>query len=946
MPTRKILIMQKTAIFLFTFFVFSHEQMYAQQSIKALTDYKTDRKSLQFVSMFNEYLLVDNGEFYLDVLSVNDEGQMYKVFESEIPYCIDGKTIRAGINDTHIMFYYGDHLILQNFHTGETRMVDNLPQFESESYPTAHFVGSDYYNVRADSNYLYFLDNDSLHGIYEYVPYVKGDFLQIFKRVNNETKILVEYVPENKIYELNKDDEIFYKTKYPGFMYQHQPFGVFGNFSERYVLYMVDEDGSLDSLNGPLPRLQFVDKAKYSSSLLMLSEERNENNWYPYKVFYKYDLSLDTLISLDTLEGFDINNFYLLTDSLYAYNDYQNFYVANFYTKEKIILDVPEYSYFSDHVQSKLVFMDIDYPTYVYDYYDHTLNKLTDSDILSYRNATRLKKVDKAFYFDLDQLTFPLYEVSDNIYSYDQTIATSANQNGLRTSFLQRSDNYIFTFEDDGIVVLDTTRTDGYRKKQLINHTINLGCFKYGWYEYKDIVYGQIPIYKDGKKYYELVSLDLESLQFTNLTEDLGLISFEGDFPTYFNGYNGFLFLNKKVIDIDRHAVFDISSYYNGSGIQEMLKFENKIVLLTYDKLIEFSNPEFNYIRTLDLKSKKLIGDKYYAYKKSQSQNIITFSDGKNEMEIMDLKDFNFSNYYSYITPGNAVVMTNYTTNQIRMYILSNDTDGSLLVEKVYDKTFDDITNLREQHNDEFICFSVKTPSEEISHFYNLMTKSHTELKGVFINKIIDIYDNHIVFLNDSLRRIEKMNFEGQVIKALDYLENTTFIHPDYRSNNGHKGLYILDNSSNNRSSKLVFDSETFSFVYDSGCEYEFFTLTDLNNVVYKDAAYYFNFDLGEKGKQIYRLQNPYDAETTHTFDGEMNTFGLFPNPVSFALEIQTSEPCALHSVKVYDFLGRNQPVLHQPCETTLQVDHLGQGAYIIELMEGTNRKVARFVKM
>lgn len=115
-------------------------------------------------------------------------------------------------------------------------------------------------------------------------------------------------------------------------------------------------------------------------------------------------------------------------------------------------------------------------------------------------------------------------------------------------------------------------------------------------------------------------------------------------------------------------------------------------------------------------------------------------------MEIMDLKDFNFSNYYSYITPGNAVVMTNYTTNQIRMYILSNDTDGSLLVEKVYDKTFDDITNLREQHNDEFICFSVKTPSEEISHFYNLMTKSHTELKGVFINKIIDIYDNHIVF--------------------------------------------------------------------------------------------------------------------------------------------------------------------------------------------------------
>lgn len=79
------------------------------------------------------------------------------------------------------------------------------------------------------------------------------------------------------------------------------------------------------------------------------------------------------------------------------------------------------------------------------------------------------------------------------------------------------------------------------------------------------------------------------------------------------------------MIDIDRHAVFDISSYYNGSGIQEMLKFENKIVLITYDKLIEFSNPEFNYIRTLDLKSKKLIGDKYYAYKNPKARILLLF---------------------------------------------------------------------------------------------------------------------------------------------------------------------------------------------------------------------------------------------------------------------------------------------------------------------------------
>ncbi|MBK9737167.1 MAG: hypothetical protein IPO92_20320 [Saprospiraceae bacterium] len=87
-------------------------------------------------------------------------------------------------------------------------------------------------------------------------------------------------------------------------------------------------------------------------------------------VFYKYDLTLDTLIPLDTLKGYHFDDIYILTDSLYSYSDYENFYIVNFYTKEKIILDVPKNSDFTNHVQSKLVFRDIDFPTYVYDYYD------------------------------------------------------------------------------------------------------------------------------------------------------------------------------------------------------------------------------------------------------------------------------------------------------------------------------------------------------------------------------------------------------------------------------------------------------------------------------------------------------------------------------------------------------------------------------------------------
>ncbi len=117
--TRKnISIMQKIAILLLTILLFSEEKINAQETLKELTNYKSDRKSLHFVAGSDEYLLVDNGEYNLDVLTINDEGQLFKVFESEVPYCLEGKTIRADINDTHILFNYGDHLVLQNFHTG------------------------------------------------------------------------------------------------------------------------------------------------------------------------------------------------------------------------------------------------------------------------------------------------------------------------------------------------------------------------------------------------------------------------------------------------------------------------------------------------------------------------------------------------------------------------------------------------------------------------------------------------------------------------------------------------------------------------------------------------------------------------------------------------------------------------------------------------------------
>ncbi len=937
--------MQKIAILLLAILFFSEEKINGQETLKELTNYKTDRKYFRFVASFNEYLLVDNGEYNLDVLSINDEGQLYKVFESELPYCINGQTIRADINDTHILFNYGDHLVLQNFHTGETRSVYNLPPSENDIYPKAYFWGSDYYCTKADSNYLYFLDNDSLQGIYEYVPYVKGDFIISYKRVNNEKQTKVEYVPENKIYELEKYDQVFHDNKFPGLMYQHQPSNVNSDLSEKYVLYIVDEFGKLDSINRPLPKLCFIDKAKYSSSLLMLSEDRSESSLGRYNVFYKYDISMDTLIPLDTLRVFGIIDIFLLTDSLYFFRNFENFYIGNLYTKEKLKIDLPEYTYVVDHVQSKLIFLQSDYTILVYDYYDRTLSKLAEKFCICWKYK-KFKKVDKAYYFNLDKLNFPLYEVSDSIYSHDQTIATSANQNGLRTVFIQKSDNYIYTFEEDGIVVLDTTQNDGYRYKKLINHPIISGYFRYGWYSYKDIFYCQIPVFRDGKIFIELVGLNLKNLELINLTEDLGLPAKEGNIPFYLFSSKGFIFINGKLIDIEGQTLLDRETSLITGSFTGIMKLDNKVIYMTSGEIIEYTYPELNYIRRIEVKSIRKIGTKYFAYNTYERPDIFILSDGSNEVEITDLMDFNIGSYTDYINPKNVIIASNYITNQIRIYVISNHTDGTFKVEQVYDKTFDDKTSLDERHIDEYICFTVESPSGDVSYFYNDISNKITELKGFNVFKIIDIYDNHVIYLNDSLRRIEKINLEGQVVESLDYLENTENIYPDFKLNNGRDGLFILGYTSFFKRLRIVFDSKTFSYVYNTECGFDFVDWITYDNGIYKDNAYYFSLDIGKNGRQIYKLHNPYDTGTSPTIDGKISTFGLYPNPVTSALDIKTSEPCTIHSLKVYDYLGRSHPVLHQPCETTIQVDHLEQGAYIIELIEGTSRKVARFVKM
>ena len=70
--------MQKITTLLLAILFFSEVKINGQETLKELTNYKTDSKSLQFVASSDEYLLVDNGEYYFDVLSINDDDNCIK----------------------------------------------------------------------------------------------------------------------------------------------------------------------------------------------------------------------------------------------------------------------------------------------------------------------------------------------------------------------------------------------------------------------------------------------------------------------------------------------------------------------------------------------------------------------------------------------------------------------------------------------------------------------------------------------------------------------------------------------------------------------------------------------------------------------------------------------------------------------------------------------------
>jgi hypothetical protein len=926
------------------FFLFSNF-LIAQTDLLMLTNYTSERKSFEYLNQSEEYILVDDGNQNVHVLTVDSSGQLFTFFESEIPYCISGRTIKISMNNNLLLFYHDDYIIFQNFFTGETWTVDNLP--ESQGDATAYFVDENFYLISGEYYYLFSIHDNKLFGVYDYIPTVKGNLI-ISRKIQNSDLTIITHTVTGDSLELDENYRILRTENFDGIFYQRQPRGINEMTSDQYLLFKVNQDGSIDTVNQLLPRLHYADTTQNDSIILMLnnSYSLNDNEWSTLTSIYNFNVKTNILHLIDTIFANEIFFTKFITDSLLLYSNEADNYIINIYDKSKTKIELPEYMIYDYKIQNKLMFLEFNLPVYAYDYKSKKTLQVSNRDILTADNLSTIFKNGKVYYFDINQLQFPLYEVSDTIYEHHQNIALQANQNGLRTSFLAESADYIFSFVDDGIVVLDTTNANGYRQKKVIDFPINLGCFDLGWYEYENVIYGFIPVYNNGNKLYELVSVDLKTLELINLTENSDIITYINSVPEYLAGSGGFIYWGNHLFDIQTKKYYNVQTLLGLTGINHILRYEDKVIIIHSDRMIEMSYPDFSFVSYTDATFQRFIGDHFFVYKKNQGNQNVWISDGYDHIEILNSKDYKIFRGHRFNLPEDAITLLDLKTRKIFIYTVFYANDSKTNISKDYEKSFSQFFNYSERHLDGHICFGAKTDSFELGVLYNLKTKNATELEDINVYSILYIDEDHFAYINRSNRSIEKIDFTGQVFDVLPFPENSEFISTVNEVNKGQNGLYILDVFSNTKYSKLVFDSKKFSFIYDSGCSKESYTRSNQINAVYKDKAYYFNLDLDEKGKQIYKMTNPYDLGTSSTVQAVMENISVFPNPVSNTINIVSSNPCSVFSLQIYDNVGRSLNIPFKTCQTQIFVEHLQQGVYYLEVNEGYKRRFTRFLKI
>jgi hypothetical protein len=919
----------------------------AQFIPKSLTNYKSERKSLNLIDQQKEFLLVEYTD-YLSVMSVNDNGQLYTVYISKTPYCHDASIINVVMNDEYILFYYGSHIILENFITGQIRKLDNIPTALVNKYPRAYFLNSYVYVLKLDSDYLYDINTDKLLKNTDRNYIMNHDLLYYFDFNTNETVV--------ELFQQNKELRFFgnktsYHQNFDGLIFQSP---ASHNSSSENRIYFVYQDGTVDTIVDNFPLFDVIDKDPNDHHILMAKKDAYENKL----LMYKYDTDTKSLVTLDTLMDFYEHDGNFINDSIFYFNKWYSLpTIYNLNSKKTTTISQCDYS-MTKHKNEFLLFEDYGLAPFIYDIKHGKISKLINESYEGDIYFTHIKKGEKLFLVDFQYLNLPYYELSDTVYTHrQQNEVVDDLVTGIRTSLLKESKNYLFTFDDDDILVVDTNETNGFRKKKIVEHKSILGTLKgVNWFVNEDDIYGVIPVIKTNKTYFDLIKVNLNSLTITNISERIGWVDTlqfcQWNSPIKPVNYysNDFLVLNKRLLDLKTNEAFQVPDsllvlpYRN---INSAMLMKDRLLAINENKILTFSYPEFKHLRTIDIKNIMCVRKDFLIYSRTGNDNLIYYDGVKDEI-LLDTEGFTAVSVYSPMKDDDPFVLINSKTKKIRICSINRDVNGGILLEKVFEDDYTKSQYPAQLNGSNFMSFSFNLQENLYSYIYDLKTKNTFRISGIGWDDIIYYNGDTLICMDNRNNQMKKMDLDGNIIQTARYPENTKFIYNLRNANYGHAGLFVFERI-NYRSdnSKLFFDATAFEFIFDTECIQEYYKYSSFGeNLVYKDDAYYFNAELDGRGRQIYKLDNPNADNSTFTIDERRHTVSVYPNPANDWLEIKTNEHCDLHSIKVLDILGNTLVAQDCNCKAQIDISQLEQGAYFLLINFANETKTIKFVKI
>lgn len=840
---------------------------------------------------------------------------------------------------------------MENYHSGQIKKLSNLNYGTLDNYTYAYFLSNSEILIQNDSSYIFSVETGDLidAGKRQYIA--KNEIVFYRDYLNNQTKL--KFYKENKTISFTG----FFQTSsnlFDGLIFQ-RPFN--NDWSSENHIYFVNKDATVDTIVDVFPIFDFIDKSEIDSSLLLGKLNSSEQ----ILKIYKYNIKSKTFTSIDSILNYDgyIGTFY--TDSILYYTDNNNHYFYNLNTKKKTKLDLC-YDYYLNHSTQENIFYFENYgsPPLIYDLKKDKITEIINETYASNVYFTKIVKGDSIYLFDLEYLNLPYYEISYQIkVKKHLNILQDIGPKGIRTSFLNATKDYLYTFEDDDILVLDTTAQNGYRKKKLLNYNSILGTLSgIYWQTYENNLYGVIPIIKGSQKHFDLVKINLVNLEVTNISEnnnwfDTLYVCGQGPKIYAINYFpNEFLVYGNRILNLRTEEIFILPETLLTPPFDDVYTasiLSNNLILFSDRKILVFSYPDFKYIRSFEMRQLVHITEKFYCFKTEGNSNLI-ISNGKKFFVLQDTEDYRDVDVNSMKQNDSLMVLINSKTQMLRIYKVQTEPNGDLTVKKEFEDNYTKVSNQTQPKSSNFAAFSFNVNDDKLhTYLINLDSESTFKINGIHSSDIVYFNGNALICIDNKKKQVVKLDLKGNVLDALSYPSGTKFFNNLQKINLGHYGLFVfsrLDMKGN--SSKIFFDPITFEFVFDTACKKEYLKYPHIlgDNVIYRDNAYFLNVDLENKGRQIFKFKSNSSEGPTSTKNQNIKPLSLHPNPAGDFIGINIENPCDIRSVYIYDLLGYQHKVNYNNCQNQVDVSGLNQGAYFVKIDHLGGFQTLKFLKM